>query len=353
MKIVRLILVLFCLMLSTSVFAQKSLYDCAPKDALWGSQINFNSLKGKVVFVEYWGINCPPCRAAFPKLIECQQKYGGTGKFVLIGSHLQGKSDKVSDFLKKQGCNFTVYQGFSGPDGGPDGGIPSAAIYDHTGKVVEKGHPSSLVSKIPMYLERAANDPLEILGSGFSPCTGLNLGKDFRGLPKYFTPGKSWKNPMKKLESLGKGKGSKEGIPEAAQIHERISKNIENEIEHLLAERSERPIYALLHLTQLNKSLRGLPQEKKVKDALTELRKENGVSALQKLYQEGMLVLKLNSQNLEPKKRDTLKARVAKLYEKLEKFSDSEDYTEALREEARTLMQTLEKEFSLENYKTA
>ena len=37
-----------------------------------GPKITASSLKGKVVFFEYWGINCPPCIASMPHLQELQ-----------------------------------------------------------------------------------------------------------------------------------------------------------------------------------------------------------------------------------------------------------------------------------------
>ena len=40
-----------------------------------GPKITASSLKGKVVFFEYWGINCPPCIDSMPHLQELQDKY--------------------------------------------------------------------------------------------------------------------------------------------------------------------------------------------------------------------------------------------------------------------------------------
>jgi thiol-disulfide isomerase/thioredoxin len=37
------------------------------------------ALRGKVVFVDFWGIDCVPCKKAFPHLLEMQQKYGKDG----------------------------------------------------------------------------------------------------------------------------------------------------------------------------------------------------------------------------------------------------------------------------------
>jgi thiol-disulfide isomerase/thioredoxin len=36
-------------------------------------------LHGKVVMVDFWGIDCVPCKKAFPHVIEMQKKYGKDG----------------------------------------------------------------------------------------------------------------------------------------------------------------------------------------------------------------------------------------------------------------------------------
>ena len=38
-----------------------------------GPKLKASDLKGKVVFFEYWGINCPPCIASMPHLQELQE----------------------------------------------------------------------------------------------------------------------------------------------------------------------------------------------------------------------------------------------------------------------------------------
>src|SRR5262249_26124344 len=35
--------------------------------------------QGKLVLLDFWKVNCPPCRAALPKLSEWQTKYGPQG----------------------------------------------------------------------------------------------------------------------------------------------------------------------------------------------------------------------------------------------------------------------------------
>jgi thiol-disulfide isomerase/thioredoxin len=46
---------------------------------LYGPKIKASDLKGKVVFFEYWGINCPPCIASFPHLVKLYDQYKSKG----------------------------------------------------------------------------------------------------------------------------------------------------------------------------------------------------------------------------------------------------------------------------------
>ena len=60
-----------------------------------GPKITEADLAGKVVMIDQWGINCPPCRALLPAM----QKLWNANKskpFILVGAHCQGhKPDEV------------------------------------------------------------------------------------------------------------------------------------------------------------------------------------------------------------------------------------------------------------------
>jgi thiol-disulfide isomerase/thioredoxin len=48
--------------------------------------LTLKALKGKVVVVDFWAFDCPPCIEAMPHLIELERKYAGKG-MALIGVH--------------------------------------------------------------------------------------------------------------------------------------------------------------------------------------------------------------------------------------------------------------------------
>lgn len=61
---------------------------------LQGASLTLNSLRGKVVIVNFWATWCEPCFQEVPTLITLQQKYGAQ-KFVLLGVAMDGDGRKV------------------------------------------------------------------------------------------------------------------------------------------------------------------------------------------------------------------------------------------------------------------
>ena len=78
-------------------------------DWISGPKVKPERLKGRIVFVECWGINCPPCRASLPHVQQLYKKYGPKG-VVFIGSHCQrGTKENIFALLKEAGA---VFNGF-------------------------------------------------------------------------------------------------------------------------------------------------------------------------------------------------------------------------------------------------
>ena len=140
-----------CLLTATFAHAEQPNYTGLEKSAkIRGPDIKVADLKGKVVFFEYWGINCPPCRSSMPHLEELYKKYSPEGSFVIIGSHCQGRDDAaINKFLDSVKVTFPIYQNVDVAEAPCPGGIPFAALFDHTGKLVKSGYPSELYALVP------------------------------------------------------------------------------------------------------------------------------------------------------------------------------------------------------------
>jgi len=117
--------------------------------AMDGNTLPLDSLRGKVVLVNFWATWCEPCRAEIPELIEFQNKYASRGFTVLgVAMDQEGKS-VVAPFVAKpqfkvNGQNVAMnYPIMIGNDAlasqfGGILGLPTSYLISRDGKVVKK-----------------------------------------------------------------------------------------------------------------------------------------------------------------------------------------------------------------------
>jgi thiol-disulfide isomerase/thioredoxin len=92
-------------------------------------------LKGKVVVLNFWFINCPPCRQEMPELNQLTRNFSGA-EVVFIGIALDDQT-QLEQFLKQ--TPFDYQQIASGSAIAAQYGIkgyPTHAVLDRAGKVV-------------------------------------------------------------------------------------------------------------------------------------------------------------------------------------------------------------------------
>jgi thiol-disulfide isomerase/thioredoxin len=96
-----------------------------------------DSLKDKVVMVDFWASWCGPCAESFPAMDELQKKYGPQG-LVIIAVNVDEKKADMEAFLKKRKISFTVVrdatQKLVEQTGIPT--MPSSFLMDADGKVM-------------------------------------------------------------------------------------------------------------------------------------------------------------------------------------------------------------------------
>lgn len=103
--------------------------------------VTMDSLKGKVVILEMWGVNCGPCLAAMPNLEKLYDRNKKKG-LAVIGIHCQSATDdEVKEKVKKLKVSFPITKNGGGPREG--NGIPHSLVFDSTGKMVFEGHPAN------------------------------------------------------------------------------------------------------------------------------------------------------------------------------------------------------------------
>jgi cytochrome c biogenesis protein CcmG/thiol:disulfide interchange protein DsbE len=69
--------------------------------------VSSDSLRGKVVLVDFWASWCGPCRKSFPWLREMYDRYGGRGLEV-VAINLDKNRHAAEAFLDKHPAPFTV-----------------------------------------------------------------------------------------------------------------------------------------------------------------------------------------------------------------------------------------------------
>ena len=83
--------------------------------SLDGKTISLNSLKGKVVVLNFWSTGCPPCRAEVPEFVQFYRDFEKKG-VVLIGltnineneRNFKGKLANLQEFIKANRINYPI-----------------------------------------------------------------------------------------------------------------------------------------------------------------------------------------------------------------------------------------------------
>jgi len=162
-----------------------------------GPKISSADLAGKVVMVDQWGINCPPCRALLPAM----QKLWNANKskpFVLIGAHCQGRNpERVKELVDANKLTYPIYDwaGLADPPSS-GGGLPFMYVVDHRGKVVYSGRNHEDA-------EAAVQKAIAAVGAMPILCGGVTL-QAFKAMEKSLVLGKPVKTHVKQLNAAVK-----------------------------------------------------------------------------------------------------------------------------------------------------
>jgi thiol-disulfide isomerase/thioredoxin len=151
--------------LSASLWAQPKIGEPQPAwhfTDLQGNVVTSESLKGKVVVLDFWATWCGPCKKEIPSLIKLQKQYGEQG-LAIVGVAMEGDAGPVRKYARNSGINYPVgisndqiYAAFGQPDT-----IPSNYLIDRTGVIrdakVGAINPATYEKKIVTLLQSGAN----------------------------------------------------------------------------------------------------------------------------------------------------------------------------------------------------
>ena len=98
-----------------------------------GENLNFASLEGKVILVNFWATWCPPCVAEMPGMQKLYEAYGDRVEFVFIA---RDEHERVVKFLEKKNLNLPVYyERTSPPEVLSTSSLPTTYLIDSKGMI--------------------------------------------------------------------------------------------------------------------------------------------------------------------------------------------------------------------------
>ncbi len=107
----RTLVALFFLIGLSNAHALESLQgpakNCPIKALKDGKEISLASLKGKVVYLDFWASWCGPCALSFPFMEETYLKHKSEGLEVVAIS-VDETADDASNFINGQKVNFAI-----------------------------------------------------------------------------------------------------------------------------------------------------------------------------------------------------------------------------------------------------
>jgi peroxiredoxin len=74
-----------------------------------GNKIDIKALEGKIVVLNFWFINCQPCRMEIPDLNELVDSFRNNDKVVFIAVGLDDKGS-IKDFIKKIPFSYSIIE---------------------------------------------------------------------------------------------------------------------------------------------------------------------------------------------------------------------------------------------------
>ncbi|CAA0169256.1 Thiol-disulfide oxidoreductase [Tenacibaculum maritimum] len=96
--------------------------------------INFEKVKGKVVFINFWATWCPPCIAEMPSIQKLYGTYKEKITFLFISNE---KWEVINKFYKEKGYDLPTYHSVNQiPSKLEATSIPTTYIINQSGKIV-------------------------------------------------------------------------------------------------------------------------------------------------------------------------------------------------------------------------
>lgn len=98
--------------------------------------VSLSSLKGKVVFINFWATWCPPCKEELPAINKLKQSYKDNKGIQFLMVDVDSKMKQSAAFMKNNGYDLPVYVAKGAiPPNFLGNAIPTTVILDKEGKM--------------------------------------------------------------------------------------------------------------------------------------------------------------------------------------------------------------------------
>ncbi|MCE7042707.1 TlpA disulfide reductase family protein [Dyadobacter sp. CY312] len=102
-----------------------------------GRIIDLTSLRGKIIFINFWATWCPPCIAEMPSINVLYKTFKNHDNVVFLMVDVDGNYEKADNFMKKHQLDLKVVIPASQiPSILMDETVPTTLIIDKKGKIV-------------------------------------------------------------------------------------------------------------------------------------------------------------------------------------------------------------------------
>lgn len=143
-RIKRLLAVVVALALAGALvmlLSQKPAASSVTFTALNGEKIALDSLRGKVVLVNFWATSCPGCIKEMPDLVKTWQKYHSRGLETIAVAMSYDPPEYVRQFAEKNALPFTVSLDADGTVAQAFGNVrvtPTTLVIDKQGQIIQQ-----------------------------------------------------------------------------------------------------------------------------------------------------------------------------------------------------------------------
>ncbi len=105
-----------------------------------GSTLDFETLKGKVIFINMWATWCAPCVAEMPSIEALYTNYKDNPMVVFAMVSFDKDPNKAKKFIEKKGFNMPIYfpNATQIPKVYESRGIPTTFVIDKSGFITYK-----------------------------------------------------------------------------------------------------------------------------------------------------------------------------------------------------------------------